>query len=260
MTIRQETSDGITLLTLDRPEVHNAFTVEMVDEWADALLDAQQDDDVRVVVVTGAGRAFCSGIDLAAFADLPDTPLARRSLLTRHVHRVAYAVEALTKPLLCAINGAAVGAGMDMALMCDIRFASTAARLSEGYVKVGLVPGDGGCYFLPRLIGSARALELLWTGDFLSAAAALELGLVSRVYSEDELLPATMDFARRLAAGPPVALEMIKLAVSHGLRNADLRTSLDLIASHLAVVTSTADSAEAMAAYTSKRTPVFGRS
>ncbi|MCW3817949.1 enoyl-CoA hydratase-related protein [Micromonospora sp. DR5-3] len=257
MALRYAVSDGIATITLDRPERHNAFTFEMIADWAEALTRAQDDDEVRVVVLTGAGSAFCSGVDLDSLADVAATPLGRRTMLTRRIHKVAFAVEALDKPLLCAINGAAVGAGLDMALMCDIRFAGESARLSEGYVKVGLVPGDGGCHYLPRLVGAARALELLWTGDVLSAAEALSYGMVSRVYPDAELLPQTLAFARRLADGPPVALGLIKRAVYHGLRANDLRTSLDLIASHMGVVTATADSAEAMAAFRDRRKPRF---
>jgi enoyl-CoA hydratase/carnithine racemase len=165
-------------------------------------------------------------------------------------------LEDLDKPVLAAVNGVAVGAGMDMALMCDIRFAARSARFSEGYVRVGLVPGDGGCYYLPRLVGTAKALELLWTGDFVDAEEALRLGLVSQVHPDEELLSATYAFARRLAEGPPVAIRLIKRAVHQSART-DLRTALDLISSHQAVVQSTHDSKEAYAAFRQKRKPLF---
>ncbi|MFE4423985.1 enoyl-CoA hydratase/isomerase family protein [Streptomyces sp. NPDC056817] len=248
---------GVGLIMLNRPERHNAFTFAMIDDWADALTSAARDDRVRAVVLTAAGRSFCSGVDLDELNGVDRTPLARRRMLTDRVHKVAYAVDALDKPLIATVNGAAVGAGMDMALMCDIRFAGRSARFSEGYVKVGLVPGDGGCHYLPRIVGTARALELLWTGDFVDAEEALRLGIVSRVYEDGELLDETLAFARRLAAGPPVALAAIKRAVHQGLRANDLRTSLDLIASHFAVVQSTRDSAEALAAARERRAPVF---
>ncbi|MGP3737525.1 enoyl-CoA hydratase/isomerase family protein (plasmid) [Streptomyces sp. GDS52] len=248
---------GVGLIRLNRPDRHNAFTFAMIDDWADALTSAARDDRVRAVVLTAAGRSFCSGVDLDELNGVDRTPLARRRMLTDRVHKVAYAVDALDKPLIAAVNGAAVGAGMDMALMCDIRFAGRSARFSEGYVKVGLVPGDGGCHYLPRIVGTARALELLWTGDFVDAEEALRLGIVTRVHEDGELLDETLAFARRLAAGPPVALAAIKRAVHQGLRANDLRTSLDLIASHFAVVQSTRDSAEALAAAKERRAPVF---
>ncbi|NUP30717.1 MAG: enoyl-CoA hydratase [Streptomycetaceae bacterium] len=245
-------ADHVAVITLNRPHHKNAFTLEMVDAWADALRRAEQDPDVRVVVVTGAGNAFCSGVDLDAFAERERTPWSEKTLLTSRIHQVAFAAEALTKPYIAAVNGVAVGAGMDMALMADIRIAAASARFSEGYVRVGLVPGDGGCWYLPRIVGSATALRLLWTGDFVGADEALALGLVSAVHPDGELEGAVGAFAARLAAQPPIAVQLIKRAVREGERH-DLRTALDLISSHQAVVTSTRDSQEAMAAFREKR-------
>jgi enoyl-CoA hydratase/carnithine racemase len=161
-------------------------------------------------------------------------------------------MEALSKPVIAAVNGAAVGAGMDMALMCDFRFASATARFSEGYIRVGLVPGNGGAYFLPRIVGTEKALELLMTGDFISADEALRIGLVSRVVPPDELMEVTGSFAARLAAMPPVHIQLIKESVYQSVRS-DLRTSLGLAASHMAIVRTLADSAEAMAAFRGRR-------
>jgi enoyl-CoA hydratase/carnithine racemase len=145
---------------------------------------------------------------------------------------------------------------MDMALMADIRFAATSARFSEGYIRVGLVPGDGGCFYLPRLVGAATALRLLWTGEFVGAEEALALGLVSHVCPDDELNERISELAAALAGQPPVAVQLIKRAVRLGERH-DLRTALDLISSHQAVATSTADSREAMAAFQQRRQGVY---
>ena len=145
---------------------------------------------------------------------------------------------------------------MDMALMCDIWLAESSARFSEGYVRVGLVPGDGGCYFLPRLVGSAKAMELLLTGDFVDAEEAERIGIVNHVYPDDRLMEETTTLAERLAGGPPVAIAMIKRALYQSA-NCDLRTALDLISSHMAVVQTTSDSNEAYAAFVEKRTPIF---
>ena len=150
--------------------------------------------------------------------------------------------------MIAAVNGTAVGAGMDMALMCDIRLVASSARMSEGYIRVGLVPGDGGCYFLPRLVGMAKALELLWTGDFMEADEALRLGIASYVYGRPGVRVWRARFAARIAAQPPINVQLIKRAAYQSAR-ADLRTALDLISSHMAVVRSTRDSAEAMAAF-----------
>ena len=143
-----------------------------------------------------------------------------------------------------------------MALMCDIRLAAQSARFSEGYVRVGLVPGDGGCYFLPRLVGTARAMELLLTGDFIDATEAERIGIVNHTYDDDRLREESLALARRLAAGPPVATAMIKRAVYQSAK-CDLRTALDLISSHMAVVQSTRDSREAYEAFVEKRPAVF---
>lgn len=249
-------SDGVGTILLNRPERKNAFTLDMIDRWAEAIHSARADPEVRVLVLTGAGDAFCSGVDLDDFTSGDKAVLDHKTVLTERVHKVALALEDMDKPVLAAVNGVAVGAGMDMALMCDIRFVSESARFSEGYVRVGLVPGDGGCYFLPRLVGTAKALELLWTGDFVDARTAVELGIASKCYGDDELVEQTYAFARRLAEGPPVAIRAIKRTVYQSQR-CDLRTSLDLISSHQAIVQSTEDSAEALRAFREKRQPSF---
>lgn len=248
--------EHIATILLNRPHRKNAFTLDMVDAWADALRRAEDDPAVRVIVVTGAGGAFCSGVDLSAFKGEQRDPLGEKELLTRRVHRVALTLEDVSKPVLAAVDGPAVGAGMDMALLCDIRFASRTARFSEGYIKVGLVPGDGGCWLLPRAVGTSTALRLLWTGDFVEADEARRIGLVEEVYEADHLLDAVYAFATRLAERPPAAIQTIKRAVRQGAGH-DLRTALDLISSHQAVITSTRDSAEAYAAFREKRPGVF---
>jgi len=248
--------EHVATIRLNRPERKNAFTLAMVEAWAAALRECERDPEVRVVVVTGAGDAFCSGVDLDAFKDEVRTPLAEKRLLTDQVHQVAYAVDALSKPLIAAVNGVAVGAGMDMSLMCDIRLAAESARFSEGYIRVGLVPGDGGCYYLPRIVGTATALRLLWTGEFVDAGEARRIGLVSEVFPDADFADSTCAFAAQLARQPPVAVQLIKRAVRAADRQ-DLRSALDLISSHQAVVTSTADSREAFAAFREKRPATF---
>lgn len=235
--------DGVMLVRLERPERKNAFTWPMLEAWAAAYEQAAASDAVGAVVLTGAGDAFCSGVDLEALAEIEDTPLAHKRMLSERVHKVAAALARLDKPVIAAVNGVAVGAGMDMALMCDMRFASPAARFSEGYIRLGLVPGDGGCFFLPRLVGIAKALELLLSGEFVEAAEAHRIGLVNRLYAEDELLERTLEFAARLAASPPTAIQMIKRATYQSL-NLDLFTSLDLVSSHMGVVMATEATAE----------------
>jgi enoyl-CoA hydratase/carnithine racemase len=252
--------DGhVLIITLNRPEKKNAFTPTMIDKWAETLVAARTDPEVHVIVETGAGDAFCSGGDvgrMGARQEAKEGPVERKDYLFGHIHRIALALEDLDKPVIAAINGPAVGAGLDLALMADIRFMADTARVSEGYVKVGLVPGDGGAYFLPRLVGISKALELFWTGDFIDAQRALALGMVDHVVPRDRLMEETLAFARRIAEGPQLAIRYTKRAVYQSVRT-DLRTALDLISSHLAVVASSEDHREGVAAFLAKRKPHF---
>lgn len=246
----------IATILLNRPGRRNAFTLEMIDSWAEALRDAEENPLVRVVVLRGAGGSFCSGVDLSVLAGIESTPLAAKNLLTKHVHKVALAADALSKPYLAVVEGPAVGAGMDMALLADIRIASKTASFSQAYIRVGLVPGDGGCYLLPRIIGSANALRLMWTGEVVDAAEALAMGLVTSVHTENDVNEAITELARSIAAQPPIAVQMIKRSTRFGETH-DLRTALDLISSHHAIVSATADSAEARRALAERRQPIF---
>ncbi|MUL49481.1 enoyl-CoA hydratase [Mycobacterium sp. CBMA293] len=251
--------DGVGTIRLNRPDARNAFTFPMIEEWARLLRAAKHDDTVRVIVLTGAGdKAFCSGVDLSSISNAnPDlTPLQRKSQLHDQIHQVAHALADLDKPVIASINGVAVGAGLDMALMCDLRIMSTSARVSEGYVKVGLTPGDGGAYYLPRIVGTSKALELLLTGDFIDAAEAHRIGLVNRLAAPEDLADETMRLARTIADHPPVTVRMIKRATYQSAET-DLRTALDLISSHFAVVAATEDATEALAAMKDKRTPHY---
>jgi enoyl-CoA hydratase/carnithine racemase len=250
-------ADGVGTILLNRPHRKNAFTLDMIDRWAEILRDARTDPAVRVVVVTGAGDAFCSGVDLGPIRGdtAPQhrpTPLERKETLTERIHRVPLALEDLDKPVIAALNGVAVGAGMDMALMCDMRLASRSATFCESYIRVGLVPGAGGLYYLPRLVGKSKALELFLTGEFVDAEEALRIGLVNHVYDDAALLDETYALASRIAAGPPISTRIIKRALYQS-SDVDLATALDLASSHMGVVQSTRDSAEALAAFTERR-------
>jgi 2-(1,2-epoxy-1,2-dihydrophenyl)acetyl-CoA isomerase len=251
-----EVSDRVATITLNRPDKLNAFTGEMIDTWASSLARAQADEQVNVVVVTGNGRAFCAGGDVARMGEGEPTPLQHKNQLWDHIHRIPKTLEGVDKPVIAMVNGLTVGAGMGMSLMCDVRIAAESARFSTGYVRVGLVPGDGDTYFLPRLVGSAKALELLWTADFIEAADALRFGIVNRVVPDAQLKEATYAFARQIADGPQVPIRMIKRLVYQSLR-LDLRTHLDLVSSHMAVVRRTEDHAEGVAAFKEKRPAKF---
>ena len=251
-----EISDHIAVITLNRPRARNAFSTEMISLWTRYLQEARADETVRVVVVTGRGDTFCSGGDIRDMAEGKLQSWDMKRFLWDGVHRIALTLEDLDKPVIAAVNGAAMGAGMDMALMCDLRVCSDRARFAESYINLGVVPGDGGAYYLPRLVGSARALELLWTGEVLGADQALELGIVNRVAPHDRLLEEAFALAQKIAAKPPLAVRMTKRAVYQGLTSS-LRAHLDSISSQLALLTETEDHMEAARAFLEKREPRF---
>ena len=246
----------IAMLTLNRPESRNAFSDDMLDLWQQYLHKAQKDDRIQVIVVTGKGRSFCSGGDVRQFAEGTLTSWNMKRYIWEGVHRVALTLEDIDKPVIAAINGHAMGAGLDMALMCDLRVCSDQAKLGESYINMGLVPGDGGAYFLPKLVGIAKALELLLTGDVLSAKEALQLGIVNKVVPHDQLLDDTLALANRIASKPPLAIRMIKRAV-YQAQDSSLRSHLDYISSHMALLSETADHREAAKAFLAKRKPIF---
>lgn len=236
--------EGIAKIVLNRPERLNAFNFAMIDAWVAALERCRVDESIKVIMVTGAGEAFCSGGDIVEMGErLEQTPEQRKNELFQRIERIPLTLEDLDKPVIAVVNGVATGAGMDMALMCDIRYAAHSARFAETYVKVGLVPGAGGAHFLPRLVGPARALEMFFTGDFIDAEEAMRIGIVNRVFPDAELMTEAEKIARRICRAPSLTLRMTKRAIYQGLRN-DLRSNLDMISSHYAVITATQEHRE----------------
>ncbi|HWO93519.1 MAG TPA: enoyl-CoA hydratase-related protein [Dehalococcoidia bacterium] len=260
--ISYDKSEHIATITLNRPERMNAFGDRMIGEWVAALEDARLDDDVRVIILTGAGRGFCAGMDVKASAegrglDRAATTIAdRRNWLKNSVQRVPRLLTQLDKPYIAAVNGPAAGAGMDMASMADIRIAAESARFSMAYVRMGLIPGDGGCYYLPRIIGTAKALEYIWTGDTMSAEEALRLGYVSKVVPDDKLMEEARAFAARLASGPAVAIQLAKRLVYRSWE-VDANKALEMAESAMLVAQSTEDAKEGPRAFVEKRPPQF---
>ena len=257
-----DVADGIATITLNRPEQRNAVSLQMIDLWRAALAESRTDPKVRVVIVTAAGqKAFCAGGDMsggrlgsdeAAKESYPEYRTETRDT----IHGIAREVRLLDKPYLAALNGVAAGAGMDLASMADLRFASETARFSMAYVRVGVVPGDGGAFYLPRLVGLSRALHLIWTGEAFSAQQALEWGYVSSVYPPDQLLPAVRAYAQQLADGPAVAIQLAKKMVYEGLESTE-QQALDLAAVMMAMTMSTDDAKEGPAAFVERRPPRF---
>ena len=253
--------DGVATITLNRPQVLNAFTPTMIDEWVQAIEAARLDPEVRVVIVTGLGRGFCSGADVRSFREREHTDgnpvVDGRYWLQHSVHRVPLALRTLDKPYIAAVNGPAAGAGMDMASMADLRIASETARFTMSYVNVGIVPGDGGCYYLPRIIGVARALDLIWTGRTMDASEAMQMGYVSRVVSADQLMNTVMTYASKLAKGPQVAIELAKRLVYEGLETNDLFKELRSAEHAMLIARASEDAREGPRAWAEKRPPQF---
>lgn len=245
----------VATLTLNKPDKLNAFDRELVDAWADSLKKLSADRDVHAIVVTGAGKAFCAGGDLATLGE-DAGPLGRKEFLRDHVHRVERALRAVEQPVIAMINGAAMGAGFDMALLCDLRIAADEAKIGEAYVNLGLVPGDGGAWLLPRLVGPGRALELLLTGRVLTGAEAAEWGLVNRSVPREQLADETHELAAKLAAGPQLAQRLIKRAV-YSSEQMTRATHYDYISSTMAVAQSHPDFTSAVEALQRGEKPDF---
>lgn len=254
-TILYDFADGVATLTLNRPQVRNAFNDVMAEEVQIALKNAERDENVRCLVLTGAGQGFCAGQDLAATRERGGVVSFREHLLKTYNPIVAK-LRALEKPVIAAINGAAAGAGWGIALACDIRYAADAARFRLAFGGIGLVPDSGISFFLPRLIGLGRALELAYTNEVLDANGALALGLVNKVFPTAQLMSATLELARKLAQAPARGLGLTKRAMNYAL---DVRfdEALDYEAHLQEIAGRTVDHHEGVQAFLEKRPPKF---
>jgi len=255
--IRTETDNNITTITLDRPEKLNAFSGTMREDLLAALRSAEDDPGCRVVVITGAGRAFCAGGDVEYMSGLQKDGNvdAFRKLLDAG-RDIVTTIGEMAKPVIASVNGIAAGAGCNLALACDYRIASDAAKLGETFVRIGIHPDWGGTWSLPRLVGPSRALELLMTGRMVDAAEALSIGMVDRVVPLSELPSQTASLARAIADGPPLAIADIKRALTASRTNT-LRAQADLESEHQLRAFLSSDAAEGMAAFFEKRAARF---
>jgi enoyl-CoA hydratase/carnithine racemase len=247
--------DYIGTITLNRPTTLNALTDAMIKEWVDAIKSAKVDPKVRVLVVTGAGQGFCSGMDVrASAAREQESPLyAKRNSARYGVNQIPRVLESLDKPYICAINGSAAGAGMDMASMADIRIMSDKAKVGMNYVRMGMLPAHGGCYFLPRIVGIAKALELIWSGRMIDAEEALRIAYVSKVVPHDQLSQATKEFCLQFTQAP-VATQFSKRLLWRGM---DIYRNINLEMAEMAMLinSTTPDTKEGPRAWVEKRAP-----
>ncbi len=241
-----EVKGHLARITMNRPEHLNCFSEEMIHLWTKALEDVRDREDIYAVLLSGNGKAFCAGGDVKAMAagdgffeshdDISSTALARKNSLWKGIQRIPLILEEIDKPVVAKIHGAAVGAGLDMALMCDVRIASESATMSESYFNAGIVPGDGGAYFLPRIIGRDKALDMFWTTKVLKGAEAERIGLVTHVVPDGELDDYVEAYMQRLLEAPQTAMRLTKRAIYQS-EQITLRSSLDMVSSFMGIVT-----------------------
>jgi len=249
--------NDVAWLTMNRPDARNAVNDEMREELIAVLTDARTNPAIRAVVLTGAGKGFCTGADLSKRGSGgPVGPGAAREMMRTRSQRLIRTLWELEKPVIAAVNGVAAGVGAHLAFFCDLIIASADARFIEVFVRRGLAIDGGGAYLLPRLIGLAKAKELVFFGDDLSADEALRIGLVNKVVPADGLHAAAKEWAERLASGPTFALGMSKRLLNRSLES-DFETSLDEEAMMVSIVTTSEDTKEGIASFMERRPPVF---
>lgn len=250
----------IAVITLNRPSVRNAINEDIIEGIEQTVQKVNSEDQIKVLVVTGKGAAFCSGGNVkdmkAKESIFAGSPNELRRNYQRHIQRIPTALNQLKVPAIAAVNGAAYGAGCDLSMMCDIRIACETAVFAESFIKLGLIPGDGGAWFLPRVVGYGRAAEMLFTGQPVSAHKAAQWGMVNKVVEEDQLMDEALHLARRIAQNPATAIRMSKLLLKESER-ASLESLLELSASLQALAHQTQDHQEAVDAFLEKREPKF---
>ncbi|MFC1871210.1 enoyl-CoA hydratase/isomerase family protein [Chloroflexota bacterium] len=251
--ITLDKKDGVATITLDRPQQLNAITLPMAYSLAAALDGMEKDNDIKALILTGAGRGFCAGLDATTFGPVAEMSPEELGALMR---TLTIPLDSLSIPTIAAVNGATVGAGLSLALVCDMRIASEKARFASGYLGVGLIPDVGGTYSLPRIVGTARAMELMITGDPFGADEAERLGIVNRVVPDEELMKAATRLAEKIARGPSVAIKLLKQAVRQGINNSlEQQIEFECFADYTCFRTE--DHKEGIKALLEKRTPEF---
>lgn len=242
-------TEGIATITFNRPEAMNALNIQTRAEFSAALQELSQDDTIRVVILTGAGKAFVAGSDIKEFDRT--TPYDAHNIV-----RLGQLVENFEKPVIAAVNGFCLGGGCEIAMGCDLIIASEKAKFGQPEINLGIIPGGGGTQRLQRLIGPARAKELIFTGDLIRADEAYRIGLVNKVVPMEELIPTAMEMAGKIASKSPAALKLAKSAINRGMRT-NLETGLAIEYEMYSLSLTLEDKKEGVAAFLEKRTPVF---
>ena len=238
-------SPPLASISMNRPETKNAFTAEMMDSVCQALKEAKADPDVKVIILTGEGGAFSAGGNVKEMAEGKYTSWDMKNFLWDHLQRVPLLLEDVDKPVIAAVDGPAYGGGFDMTLACDLRIASERASFSSTFVRIGLAPGDGGAFFLPRIVGLSKALDILLRGRVIKAEEGRRLGLVDEVLPVKGFSESVKEYALDIAQWPLSSLRAVKRAVHQGLRS-DLRGHLDYISSQQALLSETEEHREAV--------------
>lgn len=263
-TIKLDKGEHLATITLNRPEKRNAINRKMMEELSESLKDVSEDDGIRAVVLTGAGKAFCAGADFDIMPGGGDVEklggqsveTLRNSFIFRSAKKIILPLHEMEKPTIAMINGPCLGAGFDLALACDLRTASDKARFMCGFVKLGLFPGFGATWLYPRTMGLAKGFELLITGDIVEAGEAKEIGIINKLSTEEKLGADTLTLARKIADGPPIAIKLMKSQVYKDLRT-DLSTALDDAAICESITLVSKDHIEGVTAFKEKRPPHF---
>lgn len=263
-TIRLIKEDHLATITLNRPDKRNAINRRMMEELIAALSDISEDDEIRAMILTGAGNAFCAGADVDIMPgggdvkelDALSVEKMRRSFIFKAAKKIILSLHQMEKPTIAMINGVCLGAGFDLALACDLRIASEKARFMCGFVKIGLFPGFGAAWLYPKTMGLGKALELLFTGDTLDTREAKEIGLLNKLTTAEALKSATLALAKKITDGPPIAIRLMKSQVYKGLET-DLATALGEAATCESITLASRDHKEGITAFREKRPPSF---
>ena len=250
----------IAIVTLNRPQARNAYSSLMIRQIVSTLDELELNPEVRVLILTGAGSAFSAGGDLKLMRDkegmFQGEALELRSRYMQEIHQVPRRLARFSKPVIAAINGAAIGAGLDLSLMCDLRISAQSAKFGSTFVKVGLIPGDGGAYYLTRVIGLAKALELTLTGRVISSQEAFNMGIISRVVADEQLMESALELAQEIAQNAPIAVQLTKAAAYQSL-NASPEGALQIAAGFQGIAQNTSDHLEGVQAILERRAPKF---